>query len=83
MESRIQGKVAIWREHGEWRLLIHAPRWVIGDISDDLSKGGVLRQANMGGEGGTGIDAEWSTMIIVRMPAEDQQPASAMPEDAP
>jgi hypothetical protein len=35
-DERIQGSVELWREDGQWRLLLHAPAWVLQDIQDTM-----------------------------------------------
>jgi hypothetical protein len=64
MTDHIQGNVELWREKGQWRMLLHAPSWVLNDLVDTMRAQGhpqVLVLANYGGSMLTGMSALFVT----------------------
>lgn len=66
MSSRLHGEVEMWREYGQWRLKISAPRWVIADIVRELTfgEGGEMFLANYGGGTSTPESSDTSETVL-------------------
>lgn len=56
MNGEIQGTALLWRERGQWRLMLKAPDWVLGDLQRQMSEmthpAGLFMTSSAHGENG-------------------------------
>lgn len=61
-DGRITAQVELWRERGSWRMILHAPRWLISDIAVELHPSDIgMTVANWGGPS----DSDNHTLLLV------------------